>query len=165
MKTPFSDLEMRTGQLCPDSMKKISEGKLSELDFEVAQILLRINERYNISSASFFKVLDLGRAVLVMTRGEAGLLIGKNGKIVGELSAALGRKVRIVEVKGDVKKSVSDVIMPARLLGINKVFHNGNELTKVRFLRQEIASLPIDMPTLEKALCLLLECPVQIALE
>jgi len=165
MKTPFSDSEVRAGELCEESRKKISEGALSELDFEVAQILLRINERYNISNASFFKVLDLGKAVLVMTKGEAGFLIGKNGKIVGELSSALGRKVRVVEVKGDVKKSVSDVIMPARLLGINRVFHDGKEFTKVRLSRHDLANLPIDLPTLEKALRSLLECAVQIVIE
>jgi len=110
-------------------------------------------------------VLDLGRAVLVLTRGEAGLLIGKEGKIVSELSHALGRKVRIVEVVGDVKKSVADVIMPAQLLGINQVFHDGKEITKVRIARSEAANLPIDISTLEKALRSLIGNEVQLVFE
>ncbi|MFA4983058.1 MAG: hypothetical protein WC588_02460 [Candidatus Micrarchaeia archaeon] len=165
METPFSDAEVRSGELCEGSKRKIAEGKLSALDFEVAQILLKINERYNISNASFYRALDLGKAVLIMTRGEAGFLIGKNGKIVSELSAALGRKVRIVEMKGDVKKSVSDVIMPARLLGINQIFRNGKEMTKVRLAKHDLMHLPIDLTSLERALQSLMECEVQLAIE
>jgi len=73
--------------------------------------------------------------VLILTRGDAGLLIGRDGKIVSELSSSLGRKVRIAEVKGDMKKSISDVIMPAKLLGVNQMFHDGKEITKVRIAR------------------------------
>ncbi len=165
MKTPVPDDDLRRGELSDATRRMIFEGKLSELDWEIAQILRRINERYNISNASFFKALDLGRAVLVLTRGEAGLLIGKDGKIVSELSSALGRKVRIVEVSGDVKKSVADVIMPTRLLGINQIFHEGREITKVRIARSEVASLPIDIPTLERALRSLIGHEVQLVFE
>ncbi|HIH30681.1 TPA: hypothetical protein HA243_04730 [Candidatus Micrarchaeota archaeon] len=165
MKTPIPDDEVKAGALSDESKKRLSEGKITELDFEVAQILHKINERYNISDAEFHKALDLGRAVLILTRGEAGLLIGKQGKIVAELSSALGKKVRIAEIKGDVKKSVADVIMPARLLGINHVFHDGKEMTKVRISKHDLAHLPIDIPTLEKALRSLLEEEVQLVFE
>lgn len=165
MKTPIPDEEVRAGALSEETKKRMSEGKVTELDFEIAQILYKINERYNISNASFYKALDLGRAVLVLTKGEAGLLIGKQGKIVAELSAALGKKVRIAEMKGDVKKSVSDVIMPARLLGINHAFHDGREITKVRIAKADLQHLPIDIPTLEKALKSLMEEDVQLVLE
>ncbi len=165
MKTPIPDEEVRAGALSDETKKRMSEGKITELDFEIAQILYKINERYNISNASFYKALDLGRAVLVLTKGEAGLLIGKQGKIVAELSAALGKKVRIAEIKGDVKKSVSDVIMPARLLGINHAFHDGKEITKVRIAKADLQHLPIDIPTLEKALKSLMEEDVQLVLE
>ena len=165
MKTPIPEADIRSGSLADETKKRMSEGKITELDFEVAQILYKINERYNISNASFYKALDLGRAVLVLTNGEAGLLIGKDGKIVAELSSALGRKVRIAEVKGDVKKSVADVIMPAKLLGINQVFHDGKEVTKVRIAKADLPHLPIDIPSLEKALKSLMEEDVQLVFE
>jgi len=165
MKTPIPEEEIRAGTLSEETRRKMAEGRVSELDLEVAKILYKINERYNISSAEFFKALDLGKAVLILTKGEAGPLIGKDGKIVAAISNALGKKVRIVEVKGDVKKSVADVIMPARLLGINQVFRDGKEITKVRIAKAGLAHLPIDIPTLEKALRCLMEKEVQLALE
>ncbi len=165
MKTPIPGEEVKAGALSEETKKMIAEGKITELDFEVALILYKINERYNISNAEFYKALDLGRAVLILTRGEAGLLIGKQGKIVSELSSALGKKVRIAEIKGDVKKSVADVIMPARLLGINQVFHDGKEVTKVRLSKADLPHLPMDIPTLEKAPKSLMEQDVQLVLE
>ncbi|HIH18976.1 TPA: hypothetical protein HA225_03285, partial [Candidatus Micrarchaeota archaeon] len=47
MKTPIPDDEVKAGALSDESKKRLSEGKITELDFEVAQILHKINERYN----------------------------------------------------------------------------------------------------------------------
>lgn len=165
MKTPVCDADVRSGQLCAECRGKLEAGKITELDFEVARILCGINERYNITGASFHKALDLGRVVLILTQGEVGLLIGREGKIVGEISSALGKKVRIAEEQGDVKKTIADIIMPARLLGINRVFHEGREVTKVRLSRHDLAHLPIDITTLEKVLRHLLEDEVKVVFE
>jgi transcription antitermination factor NusA-like protein len=165
MKTPVCDSDLKDGELCDACRKRLAAGKITRLDFEVAQILYKINDRYNISNASFYKALDLGRVVLVLTRGEVGLLIGRQGKVVGELSSALGKKVRIAEVSGDVKKTIADIIMPARLLGINKVFHGGKEIMKVRIARADIVHLPLDITSLEKVLRSLLEDEVKVVFE
>jgi len=165
MKTPVCDSDLKDGELCPSCRKKLAEGKMTQLDFDVALILYKINDRYNISNAEFYKALDLGRVVLVLTRGEVGLLIGKQGKVVGELSSALGKKVRIAEATGDVKKTIADIITPARLLGINKVFHGGKEIMKVRIAREDAARLPLDIASLERVLRSLLEDDVKLSFE
>ena len=85
MKTPVCDNDVKNGQLCDDCKRKLFEGKITQLDFEVAQILGRINERYNISNATFYRALDLGKVVLILTRGVVGLLLGTQGKVVSEL--------------------------------------------------------------------------------
>jgi transcription antitermination factor NusA-like protein len=138
---------------------------MTRLDFEVAQILYKINDRYNISNVSFYKAIDLGRVVLILTRGEVGLLIGKQGKIVSELSSSLGKKVRIAEASGDVKKTIADIITPARLLGINHAYHEGKEVTKVRIAREDLQCLPLDTAALEKILRSLLEEDAKLVFE
>lgn len=165
MKTPVCDSDLRSGELCPGCRKKIKDGKMTQLDFDVAQILFKINERYNITNASFFKAIDLGRVVLILTKGEVGLLIGKEGKIVAEISHSLGKKVRIAEAQGDVKKTISDIIMPARLLGINRVFHEGKEVLRVRLSKEDVHVLPLDLQSLEQVLRSLLEEDVQVSFE
>jgi transcription antitermination factor NusA-like protein len=165
MNTPVCDLDVKSGELCPSCRKKLAEGRISQLDFEVAQILYRINERYNISAASYYKALDLGKYVLILTTGEVGVLIGKQGKIVSEISASLGKKVRIAQTSGDVKKTLSDVISPAKLLGINKVYHEGREITRVRISKSDMVQLPIDISSLEKVLTSLLDGEAKVAFE
>lgn len=165
MQTPIPDEEIRKGELSAETKRKLAEGRITPLDVEVAQILHRINERYNLSAASFYRALDLGNAVLILTKGEVGVLIGKQGRTVAELSSALGRKVRIAELAPDPKKTVSDMIMPAKLLGINKMFHQGKEVTKVRIAKRDLAHLPISLPSLERALRSLLDSEVQLAFE
>jgi transcription antitermination factor NusA-like protein len=165
MKTPICDADIRSGELCATCRKKLADGTITQLDFEVAQILCRINERYNISNASFYKVLDLGRVALILTHGEAGLLIGKQGKVVSELSAALNRKVRIAETSGDMRKTISDIITPARLLGINTTFHEGKEATKVRIAKADLVLLPVEISVLQTVLVALLEGPVKLEFE
>ena len=165
MKTPVCDSDLKSGELCPACEKKIADGRITRLDFEVALILYKINDRYNISNASFYKAIDLGRVVLILTRGEVGLLIGKQGKIVSEISSSLGKKVRIAEATGDVKKTIADIITPARLLGINHAFHDGKEITKVRIARADMGELPINIEALEKILRSLVEDDVKLSFE
>jgi transcription antitermination factor NusA-like protein len=165
MKTPVCDSDLKSGELCPQCEKRVAEGKITKLDFDVALILYKINDRYNISNASFYKAIDLGRVVLILTRGEVGLLIGKQGKIVSEISSSLGRKVRIAEASGDVKKTISDIITPARLLGINHAFHEGKEITKVRIAREDMGELPLSIEALEKVLRSLVEDDVKLSFE
>ena len=165
MKTPVCDSDLKSGELCPSCEKRIAEGKMTKLDFEVALILYKINDRYNISNASFYKAIDLGRVVLILTKGEVGLLIGKQGKIVSEISSSLGKKVRIAEASGDVKKTIADIITPARLLGINHAFHEGKERTKVRIARDDLKLLPIGREALETVLRSLMEQDVLVVFE
>ncbi len=149
MKTPICDLCLKTGLLCPGCQKRLSEGTLSKLDVDVAQMLYKINDTHNISEASFVRALDLGRVVLIITEGDVGILIGRGGSVVGQISSALGKKVRIVEYSGDIRKSITDIIMPARLLGINTVWKAGREIFKVRISRSDAFALPVDSGSLE----------------
>jgi transcription antitermination factor NusA-like protein len=107
----------------------------------------------------------LGRVVLVLTNKDVGLLIGREGKVVAEISQAVGKKVRIAEMKGDMKKTIGDIIAPAKILGINKVYRKEGNFYKVRFSKREIKQLPVDINTLEKALKSLLESEVMIVFE
>lgn len=152
MKTPFCDSCVKSAAPCGGCQKRIRAGELAQLDFEVAQILYKINEKHNISEASFVRALDLGRVVLIMTEGEVGLLIGRGGVVVSQISSALNKKVRIVQSSADVRKSISDIILPARLLGINTMWHGGQEVVKVRLSSHDFHQLPIEKDTLEKVI-------------
>ncbi len=165
MKTPICDACARGEALCSICQAKLSGGKITKLDIDVAQILCKINETHNLSASSFSRALDLGRVALILTDGEPGLLIGRGGSVVSALSAALGKKVRIVQFSGDLKKSIADIIAPARLLGINSVFVAGGEKLKVRIPRADLRDLPVHIETLEPILQNWLGKPVELVFE
>ncbi len=165
MKTPICDLCGKTGTLCSGCKSGLRDGRITDTDFQVARLLHQINEAHNISQASFEHAMDLGRLILILTKGEMGLLIGKDGKVVAELSKALGKKVRIAEFSGDTRKTISDIIAPVRLLGINTVYSGGKEACKVRIQKAKLSELPMDMVALESILKSLLKKDVKISLE
>ncbi|MEW6328720.1 MAG: KH domain-containing protein [Candidatus Micrarchaeota archaeon] len=165
MKTPICNLCVKSGVLCSGCEDKLGKGKISQLDVDVSRTLNALSTRFNLDAAEFAKAIDLGRVILILTRGEVGVLIGKEGKVVSELSQTLGKKVRIAEISGDMRKTISDVVMPAKLVGINTIFREGERTYKVRLLRSEIRALPVDINTLEKALYSLLDAKVNIVFE
>ncbi len=132
---------------------------------DTSTILVELKDKFKLDSAGFIKAVDLGRAVIIFTESDVGVLIGRDGKVVSELSHRLGKKVRIAEHTGNVRKTISDILMPARLMGINTVYSGGGEIHKVRLLRSEMRDLPVDIDTLEKALQSVLNSKVMIQFE
>lgn len=138
---------------------------MSDLDVEVSRILYKINELHNITAAQFSHAIDLGDAVLVFTPGEAGLLIGRGGKVVSALSAALGKRVRIVSQSGDARKSLEDLITPAKILGINESFHAGVASLHIRLSKSDEKLLRIDVRKLEPLVAKWMGKPVEFVFE
>jgi transcription antitermination factor NusA-like protein len=156
---------MKSNVLCSGCDEKLKRGKISELDVKISRLLYKLKDKYNLENVDFTKAVDLGRVVLVLTKKDVGILIGKEGKVVAEISQAVGKKVRIAELSGDIKKTIADIVAPAKVLGINKVYKEDGYAYKVRFSKKEIKQLPLDINTLEKALKSLLESEVMIVFE
>ncbi|NYZ79148.1 KH domain-containing protein [Candidatus Micrarchaeota archaeon] len=165
MNVQICELCMKSNVLCSGCDDKLKKGKISEMDVKISRLLYKLKDKYNLQNAGFTKAIDLGRVVLVLTNKDVGLLIGREGKVVAEISQAVGKKVRIAEMSGDIKKTIADIVAPAKILGINKIYRKEGNLYKVRFSRREIKQLPVDINTLEKALKSLLGSEVMIVFE
>ena len=138
---------------------------MSNLDIEVSRILYKINEQHNITMAQFSHAADLGEVVLVFTPGEAGLLIGRGGKVVSALSSALGKRVRIVTESGDARKSLEDLITPAKVLGINEVWSDGKEKMRVRLAKEDEPYLKVKPAHLEELVSRWMGKPIEVVFE
>lgn len=165
METPVCSECAKASVLCPACEEKISSGRVSTLDVEVARALGKIGEGTDLSGASFAKALDIGKVLLILTRGDINALIGKEGAVVNALSQALGRKIRIAEISGDRRKMVGDLIAPAALLGINVIFKQGADEYRIRVAKQDAQKMPLDRESMEKALEALLEAKTLLVLE
>jgi transcription antitermination factor NusA-like protein len=164
IKTPLcSDCAWKT-TLCPTCQQKLEGGHISSLDIEISKILYKINESYNISEASFERAVDFGNVTIIFTEGEVGFLIGRKGKVVSSISSALGKKVRIVQTGKDVKKSIEDMLAPAKLIGLNSFFSEGKEKVKVR-ISSKSDKLAVGEDVLQAVISDWLKKDVQIVLE
>lgn len=165
MKTPICDLCAKTNALCSGCEGRVKDGRISELDVKISRLLNKLRDEYKLDNADFYKAVDLGKVVLVLTKGDVGILIGREGKVVSEISNEVGKKVRIAEVSGDLRKTVSDIVVPVRVSGINTVYKEGKEAYRVRIPKNEGRHLPMDVQTLETALKQLFEADVTISFE
>ena len=165
MKIPICEICAKSTALCSGCEARMNEGKISEHDVKISRLLQKLAETHTLDAANFYKAIELDRLVVVLTKGDVGVLIGREGKIVAEISNTVGKKVRIAEVSGDMRKTVSDVVVPARVLGINTVFGDGKQKYRVRLARGDARQLPADIKTLENALGHLFEKEVAIVFE
>jgi len=166
MKTPICETCTKTKTLCSGCEKKLLEGAISDHDIRISRLLSKFAEDHpSLEKADFYKALDFDKIVIVLTRGDVGLLIGKKGRVVTEISKELGKKIRIAEFSGDLRKTVNDIVIPARVDGINVIYKDGEEAYKVKFNRVEARKLPVDTQTLEKAFKKLFEKQVVVRVE
>ena len=81
--------------------------------------------------------------IIITEKDQVGKLIGKNGKIVREISRTIGKKVRVVGEKSDLRSVARDILAPARISGINIVYgKDGQEKHKIRVMREDSRRIP-----------------------
>lgn len=165
MKTPICEVCAKTGELCQNCVSGIRKGRITQLDAKISSLLYQINEKHNITNASFVKSVELDGLVIIFTDTDPGLLIGRGGKVVAELTAATGKKVRIAKYNNDIKRALEDLTYPVCLLGINRVYSQGKEIMKLRLPKNTQNGLPIALPLLQKAAARLLNSEVSIVFE
>ncbi|MBI4014734.1 MAG: KH domain-containing protein, partial [Candidatus Aenigmarchaeota archaeon] len=103
----------RNGELlCQSCKKKLEEGRLSQLDVDVARAL---------NPLEAVKIVDAGKVLVMVKPADARAIIGRGGSGVRALEEKLGRKVKIVEQSEDKKKLAEDVLR-LRVIGVNVLY-------------------------------------------
>lgn len=154
MQAPVCEDCIRSGVLCPECKKKLEDKRISEFDIELAALLYEMESQELVRNPSFEKVFSVDDLLLVLTRGDVANMIGKRGRVVRQLSKKFKKTVRIIKDE-DLKTKMSDLVAPARLLGINVVYKGGEQETKVLVAEEDRNKLVAGIPTIEKAAQLL----------
>ena len=153
MKAPLCEICAKTGVLCPSCESKLSKGEITELDVKVSRILYEMAKEHPIIDKITFLRAFQGRRIIVLMveKGDVGPLVGRGGRIVRELSRKLKKeKVRIVG-KREMKQMIQDLIIPARLLGVNVLYlPGGKEKYRVRIPKEDRKKIPAQKEELEK---------------
>jgi transcription antitermination factor NusA-like protein len=153
MVLPVCDVCLKSGILCQGCENKLESGEITQIDLDIAKVLFKLGE----GKLGFKKTIEVGDIVIVVTeKDQVGKLIGKNGKIVRELSRTVGKKIRVVGYDSDLKAISSDILAPARVSGINVVYGtDGDEKYKIRVMREDSRKLPGRLDVLNEIIELL----------
>lgn len=141
--------------LCPSCEKRLKEGKISQLDVDVANLLYSLSTTYKgLNHIVLKRSFDAGDVIILGTAPQdVGILIGRGGKIVKILSEKLGKRVRVVGESSDYSEVVRDLLSPVPILGINVLYPPGeNEKYKIRISKKDATRMPGDIETLQKVL-------------
>jgi len=158
VKIPLDYICVRTGVLCPRCRRLVESGAVSEFEINVMKNLIELEEndpefRQFLNDFTYIKAYKYGDALLIL-----GEFVSKQDqRILQRLAKALGEKldmkVRIVSVasKKDIKSLVSQLIFPARVLGVNIIWlPDGSHQYIIRIPRTDLRYMPLSTDSIEK---------------
>jgi transcription antitermination factor NusA-like protein len=144
---------LKSGILCPGCQQKLDKGEVSELDVKIARALHKSSARNKeVREVTFDRsILVDSLAILIVDKKDVPVFVGKGGKLLKSLSNQLKINVRVLGDLKDPRVVADDLIKPARLLGVNKVFAiDGTEKYKIRIAQEDSQKMPLNLEELEK---------------
>lgn len=165
---PICKICAKTGVLCNSCETKLEDGNISQLDIDLANYLMELEGRFpGLKDANFYRSIDMGAVLIVLVgKGEISSFIGPRGKIIKLLQEKFGKNIRIVEKSTDLKKILEDLIVPAKLLGMNKIYLPTGEVeSKARLKLGDENRLPANPSILEEIIYQLTNERIRIAFE
>lgn len=142
MKAPICSADMKRSTLCKECQQKLEAGKISELDVKVSRLLQKLSKKFYFIDIEFRRAIELADTIILLCRGNIGSLIGRKGRVVGELNRELGKNVRIIEKQADEKKMIQDFLGNARVLAVNKVFKVDGKEHRIVIAQHDAERLP-----------------------
>ncbi|MHA1379986.1 MAG: KH domain-containing protein [Candidatus Helarchaeota archaeon] len=167
-KIPICKICAKTGVLCASCNEKLEYGEISELDIQIAKELIDLEKDFKaLSDISFYKAYDIGHLiVLEVGKGEIASIIGPRGKIIKILQDKFKKTFRVIEKTKDVKKILEDLIAPARVFGINRIYLPTGEIeSKARIYRSDQKKMPASPEIIEDLISKLINERVRITFE
>lgn len=153
MKTPLCNFCLKSGILCPKCESKVKTGELSELDIRIARLLLRLEGKYPfLQDIHLYKTVEAnGTLAILVDRSSLPKILSYGGKIIREINDELGRKVRIIEHGGDLRKFLEDLFTPAPIITLNRIWlPDGSTETRVILSERDANKLPAKINTLKE---------------
>ena len=137
MKYPLDKICIKSGVYCSSCQRKIDSGEVTSDDIEVLKALIELEDKLKfMKKGEFVKAVNLKDKSIVFVRNE--FTVEEKKQLEEELSSLLDKKVRVVEYIGDLKKLIEQILYPATLYGINRVWiTGGSEIIKIRVSRRD----------------------------
>ncbi|MEM4717153.1 MAG: transcription elongation factor [Desulfurococcaceae archaeon] len=132
MKYPLDKVCVKSGVFCSSCQRKIEAGIVSEDDIQVLRALVNLENKLKfLKKGEYVKSINIGEESVVLVRDEFDQ--SEIDILEKELSNLMDRKVKVIEYVNDLKKLIEQIISPATLLGLNKIWlPTGEEIINVR---------------------------------
>ena len=162
MSLPICDVCAKTGILCNGCEKNLDEGKISALDVELSKIL----DELGGGEIEFTKAIETEDNVMILAPKEClGKIIGRSGATIRVISRRIGKQVRVVG-SGELKEMIHDLISPAKVVGVNKVYKpDGKVFQRIRVAEKDREQLRLNPEDIEKLISSLSKDKIEIAFE
>ena len=109
---------------CPSCQIKIKTGEISDLDLEIARLLLSLENTYPpLQDIYFHKALETKKILaIVVGQGDMARFLSYGGKIPKELRKRLGKEIRVIEKGASNRKFLEDLFVPLNIIAINRIW-------------------------------------------
>ena len=137
LKYPLDKICVKSGVFCQSCQRKIESEAMTEEDIEVMRALINLEEKLKfLKKGEYMRSMNLGDELVVLIRN--GFEVAELTTLERELSNIVGKKVKVVEYTNDLKRLIEQIIAPASLLGVNKIWlPTGEEVISVRISRRD----------------------------
>lgn len=137
MKYPLDKICIKSGVFCPSCQRKIESGVVTADDIIVLRALINLEDKLKfLRKGEYVKSLSITDEVVVLVRNSFEST--EITTLEKELSNSMGKRVKVVEYTSDLKKLIEQIMAPASLLGVNKVWlPTGEEVINIRISRRD----------------------------
>lgn len=132
LKYPLDKVCIKSGVFCSSCQRKIESGAVSDSDIQIMRALINLENKLKfLRKGEYVKSISMNGETIVLLKD--GFEPSEIEILEKELSGILERKVKIIEYVNDIKKIIEQLIYPALLLGVNKVWlPTGEEILNIR---------------------------------
>jgi len=153
VKAALCNFCLKSGILCSKCQGKLKSGEVSETDFNIARLLLSLEEKYpSLQDVHFHKAVEANDVLAILVkRGDVPRLLGYGGKIIKALGEKTGKTIRVLEYGVDDRKFLEDLFVPLSILTINTIWlPDRTTETRVILRRRGHQRIPIDVKALKE---------------
>ncbi len=168
MRLPLDHVCVRTGILCPRCERLASSGAVEKFEIDVMRSLIDLEEdqelkRY-MQSLSYVKAYRFRDSIVILVQRASEIPQDVYQRISRLLSESLNARVRVINGSSrDLKSIASQLLFPARILGINTVWlPDGTSFHVLRIPKRDLKHLSLPLDAAEKILSMIAGSEVQI---
>jgi transcription antitermination factor NusA-like protein len=124
VKSALCNFCLKSGILCPSCQAKLRSGEISELELEIARILLSLEKTYpQLQNVTLEKAVTVNDYLaIVVGRGEVATFLSQGGKIIKDIRQKTGKRIRVLEQDVDDRKFLEDLFAPLSIMTINTIW-------------------------------------------